>query len=76
MTNNKSAVTERVFVQGDWPAVDIALKFFTEELKAQVVVWFNDNQSIAKIVTSGSKVIERQSIAPEIKYFEFVRHMT
>ena len=43
--------------------VELALKSFIRELKSQVVVWFTDNQSVTKIVTSGSKVPELQNIA-------------
>ena len=43
--------------------VELALKSFIRELKSQVVVWFTDNQSVTKIVMSGSEVPELQDIA-------------
>ena len=43
--------------------VELALKSFIRELKSQVMVWFTDNQSVTKIVMSGSKVPELQNIA-------------
>jgi hypothetical protein len=46
--------------------VELALKSFSQKLKSQKIVWFTDNQNVAKIIPSGSKVDELQSIALQI----------
>ena len=46
--------------------VDLALKSFIQKLKSQTVVWFTDNQNVARIIPSGSRVAELQTIALDI----------
>lgn len=47
-------------------AVSLSLQAFTDSLGAQTVVWYTDNQNVARIVNIGSKVPALQKMALDI----------